>query len=452
VYEAIKADVAQSSIRIGHQGSLLSTHPDYYPVQILNEVLSGGFTSRLFSSVRTEKGLAYSVGGSVGSQFTRIAPFGMVTSTKTSTTIEAIETLVAEAKRIIAEPPTNEEIARAKQSILNSFIFNSATTQQVLGQQLTYEYYDVPRDWLERYRAGIEGVTREQVAEVAREYIHPDRFTILVVGPEEGRDKPLSSLGEVRRLDISIPEPSSTAAGAAEAASAAATPEALAAGRALVEKAVAGMGGAAALDGVRAYREVASVAVTSPQGEMALDATATIALPDRVRQDMTTPMGRISMVIAGDTAAAIMPDGAARPLPAPQRDQIRQQVRQSPVVLLQARAQPGFSAAVVGRTTVGDVAVELVRIEAGEASVTAGIDPETGRIRRLMSRGPGPTGAPADIVTDFDDFREVGGLMLPHARTTSVDGQVVQRATVSSIEVNPAVDDALFAAPTPPQP
>src|SRR5690606_37651512 len=144
------------------------------------------------------------------------------------------------------------------------------------------------------------------------------------------------------------PEPSSTAAGAAEAASAAATPEALAAGRALVEKAVAGMGGAAALDGVRAYREVASVAVTSPQGEMALDATATIALPDRVRQDMTTPMGRISMVIAGDTAAAIMPDGAARSLPAPQRDQIRQQVRQSPVVLLQARAQPGFSAAVVG--------------------------------------------------------------------------------------------------------
>ena len=72
VYEAVKADVAQSSIRIGHQGTLLSTHPDYYPVQILNEVLSGSFTSRLFSTVRTEKGLAYSVGGSVGSQFTSV--------------------------------------------------------------------------------------------------------------------------------------------------------------------------------------------------------------------------------------------------------------------------------------------------------------------------------------------------------------------------------------------
>src|SRR5690606_25600829 len=108
-------------------------------------------------------------------------PFGMVTSTKTSTTVEATETLVAEARRIIAEPPTDEEIARAKQSILNSFIFNSATTQQVLGQQLTYEYYDVPRDWLERYRAGIEAVTKAQVADVARKYISPERFAILVV-------------------------------------------------------------------------------------------------------------------------------------------------------------------------------------------------------------------------------------------------------------------------------
>ena len=106
VFEAIKSDVAQSSIRVGHMGTLKSTHPDYYPVQVLNEVLSGSFTSRLFSSVRTAKGLAYSVGGGVGSSYTRVAPFSMSTSTKTSTTAETIETLVAEAKRIIAEPPT----------------------------------------------------------------------------------------------------------------------------------------------------------------------------------------------------------------------------------------------------------------------------------------------------------------------------------------------------------
>ncbi len=451
VYQAVKGDVAQSSIRIGHQGSLLSTDPDYYPVQILNEVLAGSFTSRLFSTVRTEKGLAYSVGGSVGSQFTRIAPFVMVTSTKTSTTVEAIETLVSEARRIVAEPPTAAEIARAKQAILNSFIFNAATTQQVLAQQLTYEYYDAPRDWLERYRVGIEAVTEAQVAEVAKKYVHPDRFAILVVGPEEGRDAPLSSIGEVTDLDITIPEPSTAGAPGATAASASDAPEAappsaaaLASGRALVDKAVEAMGGASAVDGVTGYREVSAVTVVSAQGEMALDATATIALPDRIRQEMTTPMGRLQMVVGPEGASVVMPDGATRPMPDAQREQIQQQLRRSPIVVLQKRSDSTFEAAVIGEAEVGGTPVQLVRVTSAEDAVTLGIDPATGRILRMVGRGRAPTGAPADVVTDLADFRQAGSLTLPYSRVSTVNGEVVQRASVTSVEVNPAVDDATF--------
>lgn len=442
VYEAVKADVAQSSIRIGHQGTLLSTHPDYYPVQILNEVLSGSFTSRLFSTVRTQKGLAYSVGGSVGSQFTRVAPFGMVTSTKTSTTMEAIETLAAEARRIISEPPTAEEIARAKQSILNSFVFNSATTQQVLGQQLTYEYYDVPRDWLARYRAGIEKVTVPEVAAVAKKYIHPDQFAILVVGPDEGRDKALDTLGPVTRLDISIPEPSTSPASSPPAA---VTPGAAAAARGLVDRAVTAMGGAETVDKVRAYRERASVSMTTPQGEITLDATSVFALPDKIRQDLTTPMGPVSMVVSPDGATAVLPDGTTRPLAATQREQVHQQLRHSPIVLLQHRTRDTFSAAVVGDATVGEHKVQLVRVGSGEDAVTLGIDPADGHIRRLAYRGPGPSGAPAEITTDFADFRPVAGLTVPHQRTTTINGEVIQRATVSAVDVNPELDAATFS-------
>ena len=74
---------------------------------------------------------------------------------------------------------------------------------------MTYEYYGLPADWLERYRAGIEKVTPADTARVARQYIKPDQFAILVVGPTEGRDKPLSTFGAVKTLDISIPEPPS---------------------------------------------------------------------------------------------------------------------------------------------------------------------------------------------------------------------------------------------------
>lgn len=435
VYEAVKADVAQSSIRIGHMGTLKSTHPDYYAVQVLNEVLSGSFTSRLFSTVRTKKGLAYSVGGAVGSSYTRVAPFAMSTSTKTATTAETVETLVTESKRIISEPPTELEITRAKQSILNSFIFNSATTGQVLGQQVTYEYYGMPTDWLERYRAGIEKVTPADTARVAKQYIHPDQFAILVVGPTEGRDKPLSTFGTVTTLDISIPEPPS----AAPAPTAGAAPGAQDAGRALVNKAVEAMGGAAAIDGVKAYREETTVAATTPQGELELQSIVTVAPPDRLRQELVTPMGAMTLLVAGATGTVQGGPQGSMPLPEAQRTQMIRQIQRSPIFLLQRRGLPGFTAVAAGDGKVGDTPVTLVRVEVDGDAMTLGIDPATGRLRSLLARGTGPTGAPAEVLTEYDDFRAAGGLTVPHARTSTIGGAVAQKVTVKKVEVNPTV-------------
>jgi zinc protease len=225
VFEAPKDDSTQSFVAIGNQGSLVRTNPDYYAVEVLNEVLSGGFASRLFSSVRTAKGLAYSVSGSVNSHWVRVAPFRMSSSTKVETTAATVEAMITEAKDLEgARPPTDAEVQLAKSGILNSFVFNSDSRAEVLSQQMTFEYYGVPSDWLDRYRAAIEKVTTAEVAAAAKKYIHPDRFAIVVVGPEKGRDKPLSALGNVTRLDMSIPEPTeapaSKSAGGAEAGAA----------------------------------------------------------------------------------------------------------------------------------------------------------------------------------------------------------------------------------------
>ena len=92
----------------------------------MNEVLAGGFTSRLFGKIRTELGLAYSVGGSVGSNWTRVAPFQMQMSTRADATVKAIEALIAEAKLLATtKPATEAELKLAKDSILNSFVFNN---------------------------------------------------------------------------------------------------------------------------------------------------------------------------------------------------------------------------------------------------------------------------------------------------------------------------------------
>ncbi len=204
VFWVRKDDVTQSSIAMGHLG-MRRDEPDYYAVQVLNELFAGSMASRLFATVRTEKGLAYAVTGGVGSDWDHPGLARLWMTTKTGTTGAGIEALLEEARRLVAEPPTEAEVEEAKQSILAAFVFNSDSTREILSQQLTYEYFGYPLDWLARYAAGIEGVTVEQVRQAARERLHPERFAILVVGPAEGRDRALEEFGPVTELDITIP-------------------------------------------------------------------------------------------------------------------------------------------------------------------------------------------------------------------------------------------------------
>ena len=103
--------------------------------------------------------------------------------------------------------PDAAELKRAKDQILNSFIFRFDTPGKVLREKMAYEFYHYPLDFLERYRSEIDKVTADQVTAVARKYLQKDKLAVLVVGNDTEFDKPLSSLGPVTKVDISIPPP-----------------------------------------------------------------------------------------------------------------------------------------------------------------------------------------------------------------------------------------------------
>ena len=94
-----------------------------------------------------------------------------------------------------------------RESILNSFVFNSDSPSKTLGQQLVFEYYDYPLDWLDRYQQAIRETTVEDVRLAAKKHIDTDKLAIMVVGPSEGHDRPLTDFGPVSEIDISIAPP-----------------------------------------------------------------------------------------------------------------------------------------------------------------------------------------------------------------------------------------------------
>jgi zinc protease len=205
-YLVEKTDVNQSDIQMVGVG-ITRRNPDYFALSVFNEAFGGGFSSRLFGDIRTTKGLAYAVGGGVGAGWDHDGMTRMMVMTKSATTFESIEAIDEEIAALGKNPISENEIERAKDAILNSFVFRLDSPGKVLQEQMAYEFYGYPLDFLERYEQGIQTVTKADVARVAAKYLHSDRMAVLVVGNSSDFDKEPASLGTVHKIDIAIPSP-----------------------------------------------------------------------------------------------------------------------------------------------------------------------------------------------------------------------------------------------------
>ncbi len=205
-YLVQKDDVNQSSISMVGVG-IRRDNPDYYAVRVFNEAFGGGFSSRLFRTIRTEKGLAYSVGGGIGTAFDHLGMVRLAMGTKSPSTLESIQALDEQIDDVSKHPITEAEIKLAKDAILNSFIFNLDSPEKILRERMAYEFYGYPQDYLEKFRLGVDKVTAADVARAASKYLHKEKLATLVVGNSGEFDKPLSSLGPVTNVDITIPPP-----------------------------------------------------------------------------------------------------------------------------------------------------------------------------------------------------------------------------------------------------
>jgi zinc protease len=205
IYLVQKEDVNQSTVELLGLG-IERRNPDYYAVSVLDELFGGGFTSRLFVNIRTRLGLAYSVGGGIGAAFDHPGILRFSAGTKSGTTAAVIQALRKQIDDLLKDGVKEEEVQRAKDSILNSFIFAFDSKEKVQAERMAYEFYGYPADFLERYRAGIEKVTVADVDRVARKYIHPEQLATLVVGNAKEFDQDLATFGKVTKVDISIPQ------------------------------------------------------------------------------------------------------------------------------------------------------------------------------------------------------------------------------------------------------
>ena len=445
-YLVKKEDVNQSNIRMVGLGTTRK-NPDYYAIEVFNEALGGGFSARLIQSIRTAQGLAYSVGGGIGTAFDHPGVLRFSMGTKSASTVESIQALYAEIDKLKTNPITDDELKRAKDSILNAFVFNFDTPDKVLRERMAYEFYGYPPDFLEQYRAGIEKVTTADVNRVWPKYLHKDQLAVLVVGNTTEFDKPLSSLGAVKDIDITIPPPpgDKSAEGAPAEEKKSSNPE----GKALAAKVAQALGGEAKLQSVKSLKS--SFTLTQQGGPMAgaVQAESTIVYPDRMKLNLQTPRGTFTMIVTPDAAFMSAEGMGSQDMPASQKNERLEQIHRDIIYVAQHIDDPAFSFTAEGTDKSGSEETAIVDVSGPDVTLRWFVDPQSGKIVRETYKAMGQSGL-VDTETDFSEWKDVQGLNLPLHRENKQGGQGSSTVQYSKIEVNPTVDPKIFEKPAAP--
>ena len=217
-------------------------------------------------------------------------------------------------------------------------------------------------------------------------------------------------------------------------------------GKRLVARAVEAMGGAARIDAVKSLRQVGPIILKMGDREMAIPTRVVIVYPDRMRVEISTIAGTIVRAVSPDGTFVQTPQGT-RPMPDEVRQQFEEQMNRDVLMLLKFRNDPEFRPVATGTKEVDGNTVELVDVHCRGVGSTLGIDPETGRLLTLSYPGQHPKiDAPGEFVTVFSDFRDVNGVVFPFARGVSFGGEPSSSLASESVEIDAAVDDAVFHA------
>jgi zinc protease len=184
VIDKIDRPITQANIIWGHHG-ISRSNPDFYALQVMNYILGGGgFVSRLVDNIRDNLGLTYGIYSFFD---VREYPgsFQIAVETKNQNANQAIAEILKELKKFLEKGVSSTELSEAKAYLTGSFPLRMDTNAKMVRLLAAMELYGLGLDFPEKYQRLINQVTPEDVLRVARTYLNPDKFLLVVVGDQK---------------------------------------------------------------------------------------------------------------------------------------------------------------------------------------------------------------------------------------------------------------------------
>jgi zinc protease len=414
VYVAAKTDVTQTFFNVGHLGGELRDK-DYPALEVAAQILGGGFSSRLFQTVRTKHGWAYNIGAGWGADYEHPGAFKISGSTQSAHTVDTLKAVRDELDRIRTTEVTDAELKTAKDTVLNGFVFHFDRPSKTLNRLLEYEYHGYPRDFLFQYQKAIAAVTKADIFRVAKEHLRPQDLTFVAVGNPAEFGTPLTALGlKVETIDLTIPEPKKETAQA--------DPASLQKGKQVLQKVQQFLGGADKIAAIKDIQYHAQVDVETPGAVMKAKQTNSYVVPLIMRQDIELPIGKQSVYSDGQAGWIVGMQGTMA-LPPPVAKQMRGESFRQILLLALSDRDPNRTVNYAGPGKLD------ISSKDGD-SATLEVDEKTGAPLKLnYTEGQA-------ITQVFSDWREVSGFHLPYKWIVLQGERKFATATIEDYKIN----------------
>ena len=199
IFVVERPNSVQTNLIVGVQ-AINRNDPDYFPLLVLNKVIGGGPTGRLFRHLREEKGYTYGAGSNVDAPRFR-GVWAASTSVRTEVTEPALNDLLDELRQAREVAIPAKEFADAKRSMIAAFALTLESPQALLNNAVTRYRFNLPADYWDRYPERVNAVTPADAQAMAKKYLDPSRVQIVAVGDAEGVTRALRKLGTVEAYD-----------------------------------------------------------------------------------------------------------------------------------------------------------------------------------------------------------------------------------------------------------
>lgn len=422
-----RSSSVQSVINVAYPIELQPNTMDAIKVRILNQILGGGASARLFMNLREDKGYTYGSYSSISAD-DLVGSFNASASVRNEVTDSSVIQILYELERISTEPVSEEELSLAKNSISGSFARSLENPQTVASFAINTALYDLPEDYYATYLQKVNSVTAEDILAIAKKYIKPENAYITVVGKASDIAEKLQKFGAVKYYDTN---------GDPIDPSIAMLPEGLTADK-VIENYIEAIGGRKTLE---AIESVKMKMVADAMGNK-LEMTRIHKSPQKLNLQISMGGNVMSEQIFDGENAKAMQMGQNLPLNDEQKEALALEAFPFPELYFK---QMKVTTELIGVEEVNgqkSYVVEVTNPSGKKYSMFFSAD--NNLLVRKAQTMETPQGQSMTMNTDFLDYKEMDGIMVPQVIKIPLGPGFNAEAKLDTYEINGEVSDELF--------